>query len=63
MRYMTQKAALKFLTLNCWGLPFYTPQRKMRFRAITAFLKSNNWDVVALQEVWLKSDREWLGHV
>ena len=54
------KSSLKIMTLNCWGIPFFTPQRRRRIQAITKTLKNGTWDVVALQEVWLKSDRDWI---
>lgn len=52
------KSGLKFLTLNCWGLPFLTPQKNRRLDAIAASIRNSDWDVVALQEVWLQHDQE-----
>lgn len=51
------KKSLKVLTLNCWGLPFITPQKNKRLDAIIEILKGGAWDIVALQEVWLRSDQ------
>ncbi len=52
------KSAVKFLSLNCWGLPFLTPQKNRRLEAIAESIRGGNWDVVALQEVWLKGDQD-----
>jgi endonuclease/exonuclease/phosphatase family metal-dependent hydrolase len=54
----SMKSGLRFLTLNCWGLPFLTPQKNRRLDAITETIRNGKWDVVALQEVWMKSDQE-----
>ena len=51
-------SGLKFLTLNCWGLPFLTPFKNRRLDAIADMVRDGHWDVVALQEVWLKSDQK-----
>jgi endonuclease/exonuclease/phosphatase family metal-dependent hydrolase len=50
----------KILTLNCWGLPFLTPHKNRRLDAISEIIRNGNWDVIALQEVWLKSDQQRL---
>src|SRR5947207_2982491 len=54
---LKMKAGLRVLTLNCWGLLFLTPDKNRRIDAITATIKKGNWDVVALDRVWLKGDR------
>ena len=51
-------SGLKFLTLNCWGLPFLTPFKDRRLDAISEIIRNGKWDVVALQEVWLKRDQQ-----
>ena len=53
-------SGLKFLTLNCWGLPFITPRRSRRIAAIAETIKKGRWDVVALQEVWLQGDQDFI---
>lgn len=50
---------LKILTLNTWGI-MLTPHKKLRMRAIAAHLTESDYDVVALQEVWLRADRALL---
>jgi endonuclease/exonuclease/phosphatase family metal-dependent hydrolase len=52
------QSGLKILTLNCWGLPFITPQKNRRLDAIAKMVKHGPWDIVALQEIWLKKDQE-----
>jgi endonuclease/exonuclease/phosphatase family metal-dependent hydrolase len=53
-------SGFRFLTLNCWGLPFLTPHKNRRLDAICETIRNGNWDVVALQEVWLKRDQQRL---
>lgn len=48
---------LKVLSFNCWGLPFITPHKNRRLDAIADTIRKGGWDIVALQEVWLKSDQ------
>ncbi|XP_005097465.1 sphingomyelin phosphodiesterase 2 [Aplysia californica] len=49
---------LKIFTLNCWGLPFpvICKNRPERINAIGDYLKNGDFDVVFLQEIWVKSD-------
>jgi sphingomyelin phosphodiesterase 2 len=56
-RAMITPAPLKILTLNCWGIPYFSKKRAQRIKAIINTIKKSDWDVVALQEVWLKNDR------
>ncbi|CAE7117612.1 unnamed protein product [Rhizoctonia solani] len=49
---------IRVLTFNCWGLRFVSQQRLARITAIADRIlnASPAYDVVALQELWLKSD-------
>lgn len=51
-------SSLRIVTLNCWGIPFVSHQKNRRISAIIETIKNSNWDVVALQEVWLAGDQE-----
>lgn len=51
---------LRILTLNVWGLRFISPDRQARIAAITDRLAeprdaADEYDVVALQELWCES--------
>lgn len=52
---MDSRKTIKFLTLNCWGLPFL-PGRSGRMQAIGNELGSGKYDVVGLQEIWSRED-------
>ncbi|CAO3681168.1 unnamed protein product [Umbelopsis ramanniana] len=54
---------LSVLSLNCWGLFMVSKEREFRLHAIADYIASNNYDVVALQEVWMWSDFEYLKRV
>ncbi|CAG5115057.1 unnamed protein product [Candidula unifasciata] len=49
---------LKILTLNCWALPFPVPckNRRERVNAICDYLRNESFDIVILEEIWVKSD-------
>ncbi|BFZ24957.1 hypothetical protein BsWGS_27995 [Bradybaena similaris] len=49
---------LKILTLNCWALPFPVPckNRRERINAICDYLQNESFDIVVLEEIWVKSD-------
>ncbi|XP_018327472.1 putative neutral sphingomyelinase [Agrilus planipennis] len=49
---------LKVFTLNCWGIPIVSKDRKIRIPAIAEFLASGPYDFVCLQEVWSTADFE-----
>lgn len=53
-----EKHRLRLLTLNAWGLKYIAKHRKARLRWIANQLASSDYDVVALQEVWVEED--WL---
>lgn len=51
---------LSVLTLNIWGIPLVSQDRKRRVNAIADRLASGEFDVVSLQEVWTTKDYELL---
>ncbi|XP_008548346.1 putative neutral sphingomyelinase isoform X1 [Microplitis demolitor] len=53
---MNQEITFKVLTLNCWGIPYVSKNRKERMHAISDRLSSSDYDVVCLQEVWSIKD-------
>ncbi|KAI8885180.1 DNase I-like protein [Backusella circina FSU 941] len=54
------KGTLSVLSLNCWGLFFVSKQRAFRLNAIGHALLTQTVDIVALQEVWMRTDYEQL---
>lgn len=54
---------VRILTLNCWGLMLVSRKRKERIRAIAKRLEEcRDYDIIALQEIWVESDYELLKH-
>lgn len=53
-----EKNQIKLLTLNAWGLKYIAKHRKARLRWIANQLAATDYDIVALQEVWVEED--WL---
>ncbi|XP_034110526.1 putative neutral sphingomyelinase [Drosophila albomicans] len=51
---------LKILTLNIWGIPLVSSDRAPRIDAICKELRSSDYDIVSLQEVWSQQDSEKL---
>lgn len=51
---------LSVLSLNCWGLYLVSKQRKFRLRAIAEYLSRQSYDIVALQECWMRQDFEYI---
>jgi sphingomyelin phosphodiesterase 2 len=49
---------MKIFTLNCWGIPYITPNITDRMESIGKFLKDRDYDIICLQEVWFRSDFE-----
>ncbi|KAI8752839.1 sphingomyelin phosphodiesterase 2-like isoform X2 [Biomphalaria glabrata] len=51
-------STLKVFTLNCWGLPLplLCKHHQERIAAIGDYLKVQDYDMVVLEEVWVKSD-------
>jgi sphingomyelin phosphodiesterase 2 len=51
-------STFKVLTLNVWGLAYISKARQFRIRYIAERLAEGDWDIVALQEIWVESD-DW----
>lgn len=51
---------VKLLTFNTWGLKYVSKHRKHRLRAIAHQLELSEYDVVALQEVWVEEDWDYI---
>ncbi|KAI0295027.1 Endonuclease/exonuclease/phosphatase [Russula brevipes] len=47
---------LNVFTLNCWGLKYVSRHRSERIKAITQYLENSNFDIIALQELWVYAD-------
>ena len=61
----TPSVPVRLLTLNCWGLKYISKFRRQRLRAIANKLaypatKDDEYDIVALQEVWCEDDWKYL---
>lgn len=52
--------SIKLLTFNTWGLKHVSKHRETRLRAIADELARSDYDVVALQEVWVEADWAYL---
>lgn len=44
----------------CRGLYLVSKQRKFRLRAIAEYLSRQSYDIVALQECWMRQDFEYI---
>ena len=60
-----RKQSIKLLTFNTWGLKYISKFRKQRLRAIADSLanpasEDDDYDIVALQEVWCEEDWQYL---
>ncbi|KAG2207380.1 hypothetical protein INT47_006855 [Mucor saturninus] len=51
---------LSVLSLNCWGLKVVAKQREFRLHAIGDRISSEDYDIVALQEVWMRKDFDYI---
>ncbi|EEB11492.1 sphingomyelin phosphodiesterase, putative [Pediculus humanus corporis] len=51
-----EKQQIRVFTLNCWGLPCFSKNKKCRITAIAEYLSSSDLDIVCLQEIWSKKD-------
>ncbi|XP_026765111.2 putative neutral sphingomyelinase [Galleria mellonella] len=47
---------LNIFTLNCWGIPVVSKNRKERMEAISKYLQTSSHNIVCLQEVWSEND-------
>lgn len=53
---MTSEVTIHILTLNCWGIPYVSKNRRARMEAIAEKLVTENYDIICLQEVWSIDD-------
>ncbi|CAG9792137.1 unnamed protein product [Diatraea saccharalis] len=51
---------LNIFTLNCWGIPIISKNRKERIIALTKYLNSSQHTIVCLQEIWSENDYLYL---
>ncbi|KAI0030188.1 inositol phosphophingolipids phospholipase C [Vararia minispora EC-137] len=49
---------IRVLSLNCWGLKYVSKNRAQRIQAIAHSLSTSSYDIVCLQEVWVRDDFE-----
>ncbi|XP_068627781.1 putative neutral sphingomyelinase [Battus philenor] len=47
---------LNIFTLNCWGIPAVSKNRKERINAISKYLVTSSHTIVCLQEIWSEKD-------
>ncbi|KAI5121302.1 hypothetical protein M0805_003771 [Coniferiporia weirii] len=52
------ESSINILTLNCWGLKYVAKDRVERVLAIASVIARSNYDIVALQELWVHADFE-----
>ncbi|KAA1467824.1 inositol phosphophingolipids phospholipase C [Dentipellis sp. KUC8613] len=55
---MSDDTHIRVFSLNCWGLKYVSKDRHERIAAISNFLSRSDYDIVALQELWVYSDYE-----
>ncbi|XP_016905818.1 putative neutral sphingomyelinase isoform X2 [Apis cerana] len=53
---MTDEILINILTLNCWGIPYVSPNRSARMTAIADKFATENYDIICLQEIWSIND-------
>ncbi|KAI8980807.1 Endonuclease/exonuclease/phosphatase, partial [Pilobolus umbonatus] len=51
---------LSVLSLNCWGLYIVAKKREFRLHSIADRLSEEDYDIVALQEVWVLEDFDYI---
>ncbi|KAH7923233.1 hypothetical protein BV22DRAFT_1069085 [Leucogyrophana mollusca] len=49
---------IRVVSLNCWGLKYVSKDRHQRISAIAASLARSDYDIIALQEIWVEADFE-----
>ncbi|THH04370.1 hypothetical protein EW145_g5572 [Phellinidium pouzarii] len=54
------EANINILTLNCWGLKYVAKNRVERVQAIASAISQSAHDIVALQELWVYADFEYV---
>ncbi|KAF8078987.1 inositol phosphophingolipids phospholipase C [Lyophyllum atratum] len=55
---MDTENQIRVFTLNCWGLKYVAKNRNQRIEAIAEELSHSNYDIIALQELWVFADYE-----
>jgi len=56
---MEDEIQINVLTLNCWGLGLgISKDRVERMNSISEYIASQDYDIVLLQEVWIRTDFE-----
>ncbi|KAG8878595.1 phospholipase C type enzyme [Tulasnella sp. 331] len=53
---MSSDQQIKVLSFNCWGLKYVAKDRIERIRALADFLSTSDYDIIALQELWVQAD-------
>lgn len=53
---MVREANINFLTLNCWGIPYVSKNRRVRMEALAEKFSTGEYDIICLQEVWSLHD-------
>ncbi|XP_015185869.1 PREDICTED: putative neutral sphingomyelinase isoform X1 [Polistes dominula] len=53
---MSREITINVLSLNCWGIPYVSKNRKARMEAIAEKLSTGEYDIISLQEVWSVND-------
>ncbi|KAG2230775.1 hypothetical protein INT48_001677 [Thamnidium elegans] len=56
----SKQETLSVLSLNCWGLNIVSKERKFRLHAIADRISLEDYDIVALQEIWMRDDFEYM---
>ncbi|KAG2154561.1 Endonuclease/exonuclease/phosphatase [Suillus clintonianus] len=47
---------IRVVSLNCWGLKYVSKDRAERVAAIASALARSDYDIIALQEIWVEAD-------
>ncbi|OJA10320.1 hypothetical protein AZE42_05186 [Rhizopogon vesiculosus] len=47
---------IRAVSLNCWGLKYVSKDRHERIAAIASALARSDYDIIALQEIWVEAD-------
>ncbi|KDR85687.1 hypothetical protein GALMADRAFT_234701 [Galerina marginata CBS 339.88] len=50
---MSSDSRIRVLTLNCWGLKYIAKSLNVRIGAIANELANSDYDIIALQEIWV----------
>ncbi|CAH0721530.1 unnamed protein product, partial [Brenthis ino] len=53
-------STINIFTLNCWGIPVVSKNRKERIEAIAKYLSQASHNIVCLQEIWSEKDYLYL---